>query len=137
MIVMIVAEQDDVDARKILPLHAGRTPALRADPLQWARALRPDRISQNVHVAELKQDRRMIDEGDSQFAVGNTGGRFRRLDVIDEARRPFGPAGELPAQDVEEASHLRSIWIEESLPVEMFRKFACAHRMLRSSERLA
>ena len=132
MIVVIVAEQDDIDAREILPSHAGRTVSPRADPLQRARARRPDRIGKNVHVAELKHDRRVVDHRDSQFAIANRGVWFALLDVVDETRRLRGPASELPAQESEEAAHLRSTRIEESFPVEMFRKYVCFHPKLHS-----
>jgi hypothetical protein len=64
----------------------------------------------------------MIDNGDSQLAVADGGGRLSLADIVDERRRPRREAGELPAQEIEKASRLRSIGIEEPPSVKMFWK---------------
>jgi hypothetical protein len=76
VIVVIVAQQNDVDARKILPLNAWRSAAARTHPQQRACPFRPDRIRQDVDVFLLEQDGGMVDQRNRQFAMLNKGGRF-------------------------------------------------------------
>lgn len=57
MIVVVVADQHDVDLRKILLPDSGVSSAARPYPGKWARALRPDWIGQNVGAPLLEQHR--------------------------------------------------------------------------------
>ena len=77
MIVVIVADEHEIDRRKIFEADAGRPVSLRTDRADRRRALGPDRIGEDVHAVDLNQRRRMIDEGDSQLAVSDAGRRRR------------------------------------------------------------
>ena len=122
MIVVIVAEEHDIDAGKILPPHARLPAAARTDPGERTGPLRPDRIGQNVGAALLKQHRGMVDQRDPQLIAFHARRRFRWLDVRNETGGWLRPAGELPSQDIEKAARLRGVRIEEALPVKVLRK---------------
>ena len=47
--------------------------ALRPDPADGARALRPDRVGEDVRAVHLDQHRRMVDEGDAELAHPDPG----------------------------------------------------------------
>src|SRR5258705_11853050 len=64
MVIVIVAEQDDIDLRQVLERHAGLAHPLWTDPAKRARSLRPDRISQDGGVARLDQKSRLVDESE-------------------------------------------------------------------------
>ena len=76
MIVVIVADQHDVDAGKILPLHARRPAAAWADPGKRTRPPRPDRIGQDVDAALLEQQRGMVDHRHPQLIAFHADGGF-------------------------------------------------------------
>ena len=116
MIVMIVADQHDVDAGKILPSHARFAPAPRTDPGERTRPFRPDRIGQNVGTRLLEQHGGMVDQRDPQLVAFHAGRRFGWLDVGNETRRWLRPAGELPSQDVEKAARLGASGLKKRFP---------------------
>ena len=57
MVVVIVAEEHDVDTREILPPDPRTSSAARPHPGQRAGSLRPDGIGQNVRGALLQEHR--------------------------------------------------------------------------------
>src|SRR5438105_6514668 len=85
MIVMIVADEHYIDARKILPAHARWAPAERADCGKRTCPLRPDRIRQNIDSTLLEQERGMVDQRNPQLIAFHRRRWFRRLDVRNEA----------------------------------------------------
>ena len=62
MVIVIVAEQDDIDLRHIFERHARLAHSLGADPAKSACTLRSDRISQDGDGAGLDQKCRMVEE---------------------------------------------------------------------------
>src|SRR3954454_6786924 len=60
MVVMIMAEQDEIDLRQIVKRHAGPADALWAHAAKWTGALRPDRVGKERGAAGLDQERNMI-----------------------------------------------------------------------------
>lgn len=122
MIVVIVAEEHYIDAGKILPLHTRWAPAARANPGKRTCTIRPDRIRQNVDSALLEQQRGMVDQRNPQLIPLHISGRFRWLNVRNEAGGRLRPAGQLPPKDIEKAARLRGVRIEEALSIEMLRK---------------
>ncbi len=48
MIVMVVADEHNVDTRKIFPSDARRPAAARTDGAEWTCALRPDRVGEDI-----------------------------------------------------------------------------------------
>ena len=119
MVVVIVAEEHGIDAGKIFPSHTRRPAAARTNRGERTCPLRPDRIGQNVDAALLKQQRGVVDERYPQLMALNEGGRFRWLNVRNEARGWFPQARQLPSQDIESPARLRRIRIEEPPPVKM------------------
>ena len=61
MIVVIVAEEHNIDAGKILPPHARLAAAARTDPGERTRPLRPDRIGQDVKPLCWSSTRGVVD----------------------------------------------------------------------------
>ena len=122
MIVVIVAEEHNIDAGKVLPSHARLAAAARTNPGKRTGPLRPDRIGQNVDAALLKQQRGVVDERYAQLMTFDARGRFRWLNVRNEAGGRFRPARELPSQDIEKTARLRRARVEEALLVEMLWK---------------
>src|SRR5579859_8199719 len=90
MIVMIVADENQIDRRKILEADAWRAMTLRSEKPDRRCALGPDRIGEDVDAIELDQRRRVIDERDAQLAARDA--LRRRL-----AKRCVGPRAPLAA----------------------------------------
>ncbi len=124
MVIVIVAEQYDIDRRQILPPNPRRAQSSRTGPRNGACSLRPDRVRQDVHAVLLQQHRRVIDERDAQLRAFHPGGRSRGNNIVHEAARWFAPARQLPLDYIAETSRLRRFRIEESLAVKVRRK-AC------------
>ena len=67
MVIVVVAQENDVDLRKVRERHPGLAHAPGTDPAKRACALRPDRVGQDGGAAGLDQKRRMVDEGDGDI----------------------------------------------------------------------
>ena len=140
MVVMIVADEDEVDLGQILEADARRPHPLWADEGEGRSTLRPDRIGENVEPASLDEHGRVADPGDShQIGIdavnaaapilddraleprteGGLGGRIAGLDR--HLARPLGASAREKAR--QEASWAAAIRrkprIEEALAVEM------------------
>jgi hypothetical protein len=63
VIVVVMAQQHDIDRRQVLEADAWDTMAPRPCELHRAGALAPDRIRDDVQFADLQQHRRVVDEG--------------------------------------------------------------------------
>src|SRR5436190_18207231 len=94
VIVVIVADQHEVDRRKVFEANAGRAVAVRAGERDGRCAVRPDRISKNVDAVELDERRRVIDECDAQLAVADAPGRRRTGRGVD----PLTPVAALAVE---------------------------------------
>ena len=121
MVVMIMADEDDVDPRQIIKPDAGIPSPPWTDSGQRTRPLGPDWIRQDVEAVLLQQDGRMIDERDSELISYHVGRRNRLRDIRHEARRWFNTAGQLPAQQVQVTARRSAIRIEIAFPVEVIR----------------
>lgn len=127
VIVVVVAEEDNVDARKIFKADAGRAITAGAYEAEWAGAVGPDGISENVDAAKLEEERGVVDHGDAEFVGSDGGGRFGGDDVVNEAAwGRFGRAVEFPAEDIAEAKGLGRVGVEEATTVEVGRVCNCA-----------
>ncbi len=67
MVIVIVAEQDDIDRRQVLDRQAWLAHSLGTDPAKRACTLRPDRISQDGDATRLDQKGRVVDESDGDL----------------------------------------------------------------------
>ncbi len=119
MIVVIVAEEHDIDAGKIFATHPRLAAAARTDPGERTCPLRPDRIGQDVKPALLEQHSGMVDQRDAQRAASTEEGGLDGSTSATKRGGAFRAAGELPSQDVEKAARLRGVGIEEALPVKV------------------
>ena len=81
MIVVVVAEEHEIDAGKIVESHAWRAAAARTDPSERTGALRPNGIGQDVEAAMLDQDSGMVDECDVEGVAFHGRGRLGWSDV--------------------------------------------------------
>ena len=77
MVVMIVADEDEVDPRQILEAHAGRAHPARADEGEGRGALRPDRVGEDVEPLGLDQHGGVADPGDPHLAARRRGAAAR------------------------------------------------------------
>ena len=62
MIVVIVAQQYDIDGRQIVEFYSRRPAAARTDPAERAGSFGPDGIGQNVGAVLLNEHCGMVDE---------------------------------------------------------------------------
>src|SRR5205807_42120 len=94
VVVMIVADQDEIDRRQILEANPRRTMPPRTNERNRRNALRPNRISEDVDAVHLNERGRVIDEGDPQPPVIDPLRRRRtvlRLGMVrPRARLPRG-----------------------------------------------
>src|SRR5688572_33296833 len=65
MIVMIMALQNDIDARQRLNRNRRIIQASRPDPSEWAGVLGPDRIGDEIQSCGLDQNSRMANQRDA------------------------------------------------------------------------
>ncbi len=127
MIVMVVADQNQIDRRKVLESNARWAMPSRSGKWEWRDALRPDRIGQDVDSIELQQCGRVIDEGDTQAALIDARRRWR-------AEQRVGSAAPLARLPVEHPLQERTpalpaaLVVVESLAVEMIGHWAAIVR---------
>lgn len=68
MVVVIVADQYDVDRRQVFKTNPGCAMPARTCELHRTGAIAPDRICDDIEFADLQQDRRMVHECHAQLA---------------------------------------------------------------------
>lgn len=119
MIVMIMAQEHEIDPGKIVETHARGAAAARTDPGDRTGPVRPDGVGQDVEAALLEQDCGVVDERDAEGVGCDGSGRIGWSDIGNEREAGFTAAGEFPAQGIEIAASLRGIGIEEALAVEV------------------
>lgn len=66
VVVMVVAQEYNIDRRKVLELYAWRPMTLRAVPTQRARTFRPYGVRKDIEAVHLDQHRCVIDERHAQ-----------------------------------------------------------------------
>lgn len=126
MVVMVMADQDEVDLRQVFEADAGRGDAARAEA-ERAGAVAPHRIGEDVHAVGLDQHAGMADPGDSHRRAFDAGGGSGRAH-----RDMLGPGGlvgvaEDPLRDEAGAAGagdeaiVVAVGIEEMRAVEMRR----------------
>ena len=69
MVVMVVADEGDVDAGQVVPADAGLAEAFWANPGERTGSFGPDGVGEDVEAGVLEQHGGVVDEGDSDFAV--------------------------------------------------------------------
>ena len=98
MVVMIVADEDEVDRRQILEAHAGRAHAIGAERRKGRGDVAPDRVGEDVEALGLNEDGGMADPGDPHLRALDAPGRHGRGHRhVARPGRPFlgtGPATE-------------------------------------------
>src|ERR1700674_4203745 len=131
MVIVIVAEQDDIDLRQVLESHAGFARSLGTDPTEWACSLRPNRISQDVDAARLNQKSRMIDESNRNLI------RVERLVqpmhalILDPSRPPATRlARHLQGVTSGRRITLRQSRVEEAIAIEVIGERYFCHVIL-------
>lgn len=77
MVVVVVADEQDLNRRQIFEADAGSAVALGAGELHGTRAARPDRVGEDIEAAGLEQNRGVIDEGSAEFGPINARRRRR------------------------------------------------------------
>jgi len=85
VVVVVVADEQDVNRWQILKADAGSAVALGPGELHGAGAARPDRVGEDIEAAGLQQNRGVIDEGRAEFGAVNTRGRRRAGVGVDPA----------------------------------------------------
>jgi hypothetical protein len=116
VVVVGVADEDDVDGRQVLEAHAGGAVAARADPGEGAGPLGPDRIGEHVEPVLLEEHRRVVDVGDAHVAHPFGRPWAGRAGALLPARWVAGP---LPAQEGAEAGVRHLAQVMEPLAVEV------------------
>src|SRR4051794_3455408 len=118
MVVVIVADEHDVDRRQIAETDARRAMPLRPDVRRRRAALRPDRIGEDVEVVCLQQRRRVIDEGHAHPSVADALRRLLARRLVD----PVAPVAMLAMEHPwgqRAAPMLARLGVEEALSVEV------------------
>ena len=118
VIVMIVAEQHEVDARQGVQRDAGGMHAVRADPGKRTDAVGENGIDEDVRRRSLQEKRGVTDPRGDDALGGRLRQERRRIDR-DVFRPAGGAARELPFQHVEQAASGAFTGIEKSFPVEV------------------
>src|ERR1043166_4552345 len=115
---MIMADENQVDARQLMERQARRAHAFRPRPGDGAGALGIDRVGQQIDTSELQQERGMIDERGGDI-TGDKRRRQRGLEGGGDVLRPlFSLAGSKPAENVPKAATGGAGWVVESLPIK-------------------
>ena len=69
VVVVVVADQNQVNRRQLVEAQAGRVITLRADKFERAGAFAPQRVGEDVQAVLLDQQGGVIDVGDVQFGA--------------------------------------------------------------------
>src|SRR5207248_2652918 len=77
MIVVIVADEREIDRWQVFEAKARRAVAAGTGEADRRGALGPDRIGEDVDPVELQERGRMIDERDAKLTIADTAGRWR------------------------------------------------------------
>ena len=105
MVVVIVADQHEVDRRQLGKGDARRVDALRPGEGEGRDALRPDRVGQDVEPGRLDQQRGMADHGEPQPGPVDPRCRLCLRKRARIGRRPFRAlAAQLPFQKIGKAA---------------------------------
>src|SRR5207237_6670542 len=119
VIVMIVADQNDVGQREIVERNGGRPYPARPDTAEGPRMRGEYRVGQDHRVGRADQERRVADESDRHAAAINRRGGRR----IAREWHLLGPwrlvARALPGDHVGDRSVVVSVGIEEPFAVAM------------------
>ena len=121
VVVVIVADHDEIDRRQVLEADPRRSMPLRPDPGDGANTLRPDGVGEDVQAVHLDQHRRVIDEGDAEVAAGDTCRRDvgRDLLPLGPVPTPAGDDVQLAPQRVLDLPVLEGDVVVEAPPVEV------------------
>ncbi len=119
MIVMIVAEQDEVDGREIFEVDSGGAVTFWTRPGKGTGAKGPNRIREDVESAGLDENGGVIDDGDAQSGTVDAGRWNGGHDVGDEVWGTLGAAGEFPTDDAGQAERAAAIGVGEAFTVEV------------------
>ena len=93
VIVVVVAQQHDIDRRQVLEPDSRWRMAPGSRPAHRTRALRPDRVGEDVEAVHLHEQRRVIHERHAQLAASDA--RRRRVERRVHPLRPHSAvAGE-------------------------------------------
>jgi len=128
VIVVVVAEENGVDCRKIREGDAGRVDTARTDQAEETDAFAEDGIGEQRKAVELEEKRGVIDPRRDDF--GRTGRRRRgRFSRRDRARRPVrDAAGETPAKHLPKRRRWRRARGEKAGAVAVIGNGEPAHR---------
>src|SRR5688500_19849294 len=80
MVVMIVADEDEVDPGQVLAADPRCPHPLWADEGERRGALGPDRVGEDVDALRLNEDRGVADPGDEHLLAVDPARRHRRRD---------------------------------------------------------
>lgn len=95
---------------------------MRAGKGEGARAVRPDRIGEDIEPGDLDEERRVADHGDAKtIAVDSEIGPGLRKRAVIAPGPSDPPAAELPTQEMCEPTRRGAARIEEADAVEMVR----------------
>ena len=119
VIIMIVADQDDIDRRQVLPGYPRGMDPPRPKPGKGAGPLRPDRVGEDIEPLGLQQYGGVADPGDPQIPAEDPGWRLigcrQGLGI-----RPVPPlAGQAPFEKAAKTLIHRLAGVGETPAVEM------------------
>ena len=135
MVVMVVADEDDINGRQLLKRDARTAHAAWSAPLHRTRSLRPDRIGQHVDAAELQKERRVIDECERDLVGGQARRRWRMWRIVDPFRPRLFLARQRPAQHLPQTAFANVTGIVKATTVEMIRHHDSLRRTTRRQRR--
>src|SRR5262245_21034887 len=120
MVIVVVAEEDDVDQRQRLPCDARITNPLRPRPANRTCPFRPDRVGQDGDDFDSNEEGCMIDEGDCNVVAVKWLGKRWNAFVLDSIW-PAAAAFAKHSQDRQDCWRTppRQGWIDEPLSIEM------------------
>src|SRR5258708_11695012 len=98
MVIVVVADQHDIDGRQIIPRYSRFSPPPRTRPGQRTRSFGPDWVRQNIASPLLKENRRVVHQSGSQSAPFQPAGRYSLIDVRKETRRRVRPTDQPPTE---------------------------------------
>src|SRR5437588_4174104 len=121
MVVMVVADEYEVNRRQVFESQARGSVPSWACPTDRTGPLGPDRVGENIEAVHLNKHGRMIDEGDAQTPINNARGRrlprLRISPLIPTARLAI----QLPAQEIYKTFASGRVKITEPVTVEVIR----------------
>src|SRR3569833_3972738 len=128
VVVVVVADQDQVDWRQLIKRQSRGAYAFRASAAQWANALGVYGVRQDVQAAKLDEEGDVIDERQGDLSLRELCGQSGAGAILNPHRPAFGLGSSPPSQKLRTRASRGSIRVKEMSAIKMIGRKAVVAR---------